>query len=59
MSEPTFTHDIFLSHSAKDKAALRPLPLRLDRGEGRGEPSAFILQPLLGAPIKGSLAQFL
>jgi hypothetical protein len=39
MSEPTFTHDIFLSHSAKDKAALRPLPLRLDRGEGRGEVS--------------------
>ena len=25
MSAETFTHDVFLSHSAKDKAVVRPL----------------------------------
>jgi hypothetical protein len=29
MSEPTFTHDVFLSHSAKDKAAVRAAAERL------------------------------
>src|ERR1035441_3954637 len=28
MSEPTFTHDVFLSHSTKDKAVVRPLAKR-------------------------------
>jgi hypothetical protein len=29
MSTETFTHDVFLSHSAKDKALVRPLAERL------------------------------
>ncbi len=29
MSEPTVTYDVFVSHSAKDKAAVRPLAERL------------------------------
>jgi len=29
MSTATFTHDVFLSHSAKDKAVVRPLAERL------------------------------
>lgn len=33
MSEPTFTHDVFLSHSSKDKAVVRPLAERL-RADG-------------------------
>ena len=33
MSAETFTHDIFLSHSAKDKAVVRPLAERL-RADG-------------------------
>jgi hypothetical protein len=75
MSEPTFTHDVFLSHSAKDKAVGRPLAerLRTGRAEAAGRRrkeglnlrvsgilhSAFILLPLPNTPIKGSLTQFL
>jgi hypothetical protein len=110
MSEAAFTHDVFLSHSAEDKAVVRAMAKRLQKdglqvwrdkweipvaasrqsaafspegqepedlgalpshryaekieeGLGRSrfefQPSAFILQPFLGAPIKGSLAQFL
>jgi TIR domain len=33
MSGATFTHDLFLSHSAKDKAVVRPLADRL-RNDG-------------------------
>lgn len=33
MSGPTFTHDVFLNHSAKDKAVVRPLAERL-RADG-------------------------
>ena len=29
MSDATLTHDVFLSHSAKDKAEVRPLAERL------------------------------
>ena len=29
MSDPVFNHDVFLSHSAKDKAMVRPLAERL------------------------------
>jgi hypothetical protein len=36
--EQHFLYDVFLSHSAKDKAVVRPSSL-LDRGEGRGEVS--------------------
>ncbi|MEK7677942.1 MAG: toll/interleukin-1 receptor domain-containing protein [Verrucomicrobiota bacterium] len=87
MSAEAFTHDVFLSHSAKDKAVVRPLaerlrqdglkvwfdewvlkpgdsiPAKIEEGLERSQftfqPSAFILQPFLDAPIKGSLAQFL
>ena len=33
MSDAVFTHDVFLSHSAKDKAVVRPLAERL-RADG-------------------------
>ena len=26
MSDPTFSYDVFLSHSSKDKAVVRPSP---------------------------------
>jgi len=63
MSTDTLTHDVFLSHSAKDKAVVRPLAERLwANGLGRLpselHPSSFRLHPLPGAPINGSLAQF-
>jgi hypothetical protein len=54
-----FQYDVFLSHSAKDKAVVRPLAKRLRKDRPGLQPSAFILQPFLNAPIKGSLAQFL
>jgi hypothetical protein len=82
-----FQYDVFLSHSTKDKAVVRPLaerfradglkvwfdewvikpgdsiPAKIEEGlehcQFTFQPSAFILQPLLGALIKGSLAQFL
>jgi hypothetical protein len=59
-----FQYDVFLSHSAKDKAVVRPLAERL-RQDGLKHPEfpfrplAFSLQPFPTAPIKGSLAQFL
>jgi len=34
LSDEAFTHDVFLSHNAKDKAAVRPLAERL-RKDGR------------------------
>jgi hypothetical protein len=67
--------DAFLSHSAKDKAVVRPLAerLRTCRAGAAGrrrkdalkhlrfplQTLAFSLQPFPIAPIKGSLAQFL
>jgi hypothetical protein len=47
MSEPTLPYDVFLSHSAKDNAVVRPLAERL-RQEGlpaAPQPSTFNLQP--------------
>jgi len=58
VSNEALTHDVFLSHSAKEKA-VRPLAERLRSDRPGIQLSAFILQPVLGAPIKGSLAQFL
>ena len=67
-----FEYDVFLSHSAKDKAVVRPLAERLRLT--LSQPSATSPQPasaplnrecrfiplrLDDAPIKGSLAQFL
>jgi hypothetical protein len=73
--EQDFQYDVFLSHSAKDKAVVRPLAerLRTGRAEAAGRRrkeglnlrvsgilhSAFILLPFPNAPIKGSLTQFL
>jgi len=59
-----FQYDVFLSHSAKDNAVVRPLAERLgqDGLEHLRFPLqtlAFSLQPFPIAPIKGSLAQFL
>jgi hypothetical protein len=58
MSPEAFTHDVFLSHSTKDKAVVRPLAERLRKARPELQPSAFILQPFPDAPIKGALAQF-
>ena|ERR1039458_9498429 len=61
--EQDFQYDVFLSHSAKDKAVVRPLAARL-RADGLNPcvseilHSAFTLLPSPSAPIKGSLAQF-
>ena len=33
MNDPVFTYDVFLNHSAKDKAVVRPLAERL-RADG-------------------------
>jgi hypothetical protein len=68
--EQVFQYDVFPSHSAKDKAVMRPLAERLRTGraeafgrrrkEGTGIlHSSFILHPSPTVPIKGSLAQFL
>jgi len=55
----TFQYDAFLSHSAKDKAVVRPLAerLRQDGPQGKAEVlhSAFILLPSPRAPSKGAL----
>ena len=62
--EQQFQYDVFLSHSAKDKAVVRPLAERL-RGHRLNHcvsgilHSAFILHPSPAVPIKGSLTQFL
>jgi len=61
-NEASFQYDVFLSHSAKDKAVVRPLAERLQadglspNAKGRRlnaevalQPSAFSLQPLLRA----------
>ena len=40
MSDTAFTHDVFLSHSAKDKAVVRPLAERL-RHDGLKVASSF------------------
>jgi hypothetical protein len=75
MSAEVFPYDVFLNHSAKDKAVVRPLAERL-RADGLSnfQSSTFISQlscnplnkerrflPLRldDAPIKRSLAQFL
>ena len=70
----SFPYDVFLSHSAKDKAVVRPLAerLRTGRAEAAGrrrkdglhdnpQLSTFNPQPVTrldAAPIKDSLAQF-
>jgi hypothetical protein len=40
-----FQFDVFLSHSAKDKAVVRPLAERLRAGESEPHPSSFLLHP--------------
>ena len=49
-----FTHDVFLSHSAKDKAVVRPLAERADKPNRRPpelQPSSFLLHPFPCAPL--------
>jgi len=58
-STESFPYDVFLSHSTKDKAVVRPLAERWRKDGPAFLHSAFNLLPSLGAPIKGSLAQFL
>src|SRR5487761_2482542 len=61
MSAEAFTHDVFLNHSAKDKAAVRPLAERL-RQDGLKVPFHFgfrnsdfgIAQPGMSAHAFGS-----
>jgi hypothetical protein len=56
MSAETFTYDVFLSASAKDKAVVRPHPkAECRRQNAEALPSAFFLHPFLN----GSLVQFL
>jgi hypothetical protein len=52
-----FQYDVLLSHSVKAKAVVRSLAERLGKDRPGLQPSAFIFQPFLGAPIKGSWAQ--
>jgi len=64
MSTDSFTYDVFLSHSAKDKAVVRPLAERLRQDGPHRNPqrSTFNPQPferLDDAPIRGSPASLL
>jgi len=45
MSDADFTHDVFLSHSAKDKAAVRPLAERLRKDGLRVWFDEWVLKP--------------
>jgi len=51
MSEPAFAYDVFLSHSSKDKAVVRPLAERLRKDESEPQPSSFLLHPFQSAPL--------
>ena len=57
MNEPAFPYDVFLSHSVKDKAVVRPLVERFQTDDSELQPLAFCLQPFPGAPIQGALVQ--
>ena len=50
MGDETFPYDVFLSHSAKDRAVVRPLAerLRQDGLPAAPQPSTFSLQPASG-----------
>ena len=54
-----FQFDVFLSHSAKNKAVVRTLAERLRQHTPEFQPSAFCIQSFHDAPTKGSRAQFL
>ena len=51
MSDEPFPYDVFLSHSAKDKAVVRPLTerLRADGLRNNSQPSTFNSQPPRGS----------
>lgn len=51
MSKPAFTHDVFLSHSSKDKAVVCPLVARLWQDNSEPQPSSFLLHPFRSAPL--------
>ena len=50
-AEQDFQDDVFLSHSAKDRAVARPLAERFRAGGLRIQPLAFSLQLLLRDPL--------
>ncbi|MCL5745196.1 MAG: hypothetical protein M1541_14935 [Acidobacteria bacterium] len=67
MNDPVFTYDVFLSHSAKDKAVVRAVAWRAANLSSPLQTSTFAFRTsdfpfplrLDDASIKGSLAQFL
>ena len=52
MSETTFTHDVFLSHSAKDKSVVRPLAERLRQDGLKVWFDEWVLKPGHSIPMK-------
>jgi len=52
MSAEHFTHDVFLSHSAKDKAVVRPLAERLRQDELKVWFDEWVLKPGDSIPAK-------
>ena len=52
MSEPAFAHDVFLSHSAKDKAVMRPLAERLRKDGLKVWFDEWVLKPGDSIPAK-------
>ncbi len=52
MSNETFTHDVFLSHSAKDKAVVRPLAERLRKDGLKLWFDEWVLKPGDSIPAK-------
>ena len=50
-----FTHDVFLSHSAKDKAVVRPLAERLRADESEFHPSSFLIHTFQRDPLNNEL----
>ena len=52
MSTEAFTHDVFLSHSAKDKAVVRPLAERLRKDGLKVWFDEWVLKPGDSIPAK-------
>ena len=52
MSEPAFAHDVFLSHSAKNKAVVRPLAERLRKDGLKVWFDEWVLKPGDSIPAK-------
>ncbi len=52
MNDPVFTHDVFLSHSSKDKAVVRPLAERLRQDGLKVWFDEWVLKPGDSIPAK-------